>query len=206
MKQPGRLKLAPLIILAGGKSERFGSPKGLASVDGRSILSAHINSFVGNGSKVVIVIGHITTPYVKEIELLARKLQQTETVAINWVVNPCPENGPFSSLQTGLAEIGDFGAAGVFVLPVDTGVVPTELFTAIAAASDSGRLSVIPEFQGRGGHPVFLGAAMVKPIFDVDPVAGDGRLDVQLRQQKKGMVVRLPVAWSGILENRNTPN
>lgn len=205
MKRNNNEQSYPLIILAGGRSERYGSPKGLAAVGDRTLISAHLRSFFVSGRRAVVVLGHTTTPYIVELNSISVGLPQLLSGAIGWTINPKPDQGPFSSLQAGLKELGAAGSAGVFVLPVDTGVVDGEIFLALAAASGAGSWSVIPEFKSRGGHPVFLGKPMVKQVLGVDPLAQEGRLDVQLRMHGTDQVVRLPVTWPEVLENRNTP-
>ena len=98
-----------VILLAAGKSSRAGMPKGLIEVGGRPWVECQIEALRRAGiSKIIVVLGHHQEAY--EPVLRGRGV----TIA----VNPDPERGPFSSLQSGLGSL-DAGAVAAWVLPVD---------------------------------------------------------------------------------------
>ncbi len=205
MKQHAEKELPPVIILAGGRSERYGSPKGLAKVGNETLLSSHISSFAQVGSQIVVVLGYYTDPYIAEIERTKVVLANPH-VNVRYTVNKEYDLGPFSSIQCGLAELSVKALQGIFVQPVDTGIVNPHLFCELFNKSEQGTFSVIPEWQGKGGHPVFISADLTKRLPTLDPKSKSARLDLQLHAEPPGKVQRFPVADSLILENRNSPS
>jgi molybdopterin-guanine dinucleotide biosynthesis protein A len=204
MKQPAESYVPPLIILAGGRSERFGSPKGLALFEGESLIFSHILSYGPTGTAVIIVLGYYTTPYIAEIER-AKSQMSEKKIYIDYVINEKFDLGPFSSIQTGLTKLGALSANGVFIQPVDSGVVSSEIFESLYHMSQQGSFTVVPEFDGKGGHPVFVSKTQVTRLMSVDPCSEMARLDYQIRSEPSGQVKRIAVGSRAILENRNFP-
>ncbi len=205
MKQHIENDLPPVIILAGGRSVRFGSPKGLAKVRNETLLSSHISSYGQVGRQIVVVLGHYTDPYIIEIERIESSLANPH-LSIRYTINKEYDLGPFSSIQCGLADLSSEASRGVFIQPVDTGIVSPHLFNELFNKSENGTYSVIPECQGKGGHPVFVSAKLTMLIRSMDPKSEGARLDVLLHAESPGGVRRLQVADSMILENRNSPS
>ena len=203
MKQHAETELPPVIILAGGRSERYGSPKGLAKVGSETLLFSHISAYAQVGRQIMVVVGFYTEPYIAELERTKDQLAMPH-VNYEYTVNKAYDLGPLSSIQCGLAELSTAAKSGVFIQPVDTGIVEPSLFTELFSASENGTYSVIPEWQGKGGHPVFISAELTSRLLTLNPKSA--RLDVELRTPPEGMVRRLPVAHFGILENRNFPS
>jgi len=204
MKQPDNFILPPMIVLAGGRSERYGSPKGLAKASNVTLLHSHINSYSEFGNKIVVVLGYYTTPYILEIDQIKSKFREGE-IAIDYTVNENFALGPFSSIQAGLKSLGDNAANGVFIQPVDSGVVSGELYRSLFLTSDNDTFSVVPEWHLRGGHPVFISSSLAKRLLDVAPASELARLDFQLKLEPKSRFKRMAVNSSQILENRNFP-
>ena len=98
-----------LVILAAGKSSRFGSLKGFADYDGSPLLESaitlHLNNFEG---KTIIVFSNDSREYEEKLS--------SQFPEAHFEHNPKPEFGPFSSLQIGLNKTStDY----VMILPVD---------------------------------------------------------------------------------------
>jgi CTP:molybdopterin cytidylyltransferase MocA len=197
--------LPPVIILAGGRSERYGSPKGLAKVCNETLLFSHISTFAQVGTHCVVVLGFFTEPYLTEIERTNAHIGNSKFMA-EYTVNKTFDLGPFSSIQCGLAKLLLEARYGVFIQPVDNGIVPSSLYNQLFVASEHGKYSVIPEWQGKGGHPVFISADLTARLRTVDPLSEFARLDYQLRAEPIGKVRRLPTQNSDILVNKNLPN
>jgi CTP:molybdopterin cytidylyltransferase MocA len=199
--------MPPLIILAGGASARFGSPKGLARWHDRTLLAAHIFSYAGTGTDVIVVTGEHTEVYGTEIKLITSEVQQFgSNCSVRQVRNPDPDRGPFSSIQIGLTHLGQAAMRGVFIQPVDSGPVPAALFAEMAALSEGGALTVMPQFSGRGGHPVLLSCALACKCARQDWSHPQARLDFLLRDEPRERMVRLPVGAPGVLFNFNHPS
>lgn len=130
------------ILLAAGASRRMGSPKALLPW-GTGTFVQHLCSqldsldFAGRGI--------VTRPE------LADRLE------VDWPVwiNPQPDRGMVSSLQTALQFVHE-DCPWLLVCLVDQPAISRETFQLMAAqASDSGWSS--PVYQGRRGHPVVIG-------------------------------------------------
>ena len=82
------------------------------------------------------------------------------------VVNPEPGRGQFSSLQVGLQEVLSRGRDAAMITLVDRPPVRMEtietLELAFELAATHRKWAVIPEYQGKHGHPILLGREMLE--------------------------------------------
>jgi molybdenum cofactor cytidylyltransferase len=82
------------------------------------------------------------------------------------VVNPDPARGQFSSLRVGLQEVLNRGRDAAMVTLVDRTPVRMEtieiLESAFERATTRRKWAVIPEYQGKHGHPILLGREMME--------------------------------------------
>ena len=139
------------VVPAAGRSSRFGSMKLLALVDGRPLLDRTIASLLRAGiSRVIVVVAeHVNLE-------LVEALGDSRVLV---VVNPDPDRGMFSSIQTGLAHARSATADPariLMVLPADMPFVRSD--TVAALGVECGRLGrpVVPMHDGRHGHPIAL--------------------------------------------------
>ena len=113
----------PLILLAGGRSSRMGTPKGLVEYQGRPWLLEQLSRFAAaSGREAVIVLGYHQEQYFERIPWLrgAREEASVQSgLAVSVVVNKTPELGQFSSLQCALPFLLEGDWSGAFILPVD---------------------------------------------------------------------------------------
>ncbi len=165
----------PIIILAAGDSQRMGIPKGLLDYHGKPFLSYQIESLFEIGfTDIIVVSGKDTTLYQENIP----ELKKTTII-----VNPQPEKGPFSSIQSGLSGLGDKHQSGVFILPIDVPCPSKEVWDQLAGELSSSNANVsIPEFNGKRGHPVLLSDEFKKYL---QTCSSDSRLDFEIRKQKE---------------------
>ncbi len=135
------------VILAGGASRRMGSPKALLKLNGETFLDRAIGVYAGVCESVTVVLGH-------DAESL--RAQSTRAGLASFVVNPDPERGQLSSLQTGLAAIPE-GADAIAFCPVDYAAVrPETVRMLIATLAESRDVFAIPRYRGERGHPVLF--------------------------------------------------
>lgn len=129
------------IILAGGKSTRFGENKLLQNVFNLPLIKHTINSVPSFVDRIVIVTG---------------KYHQELKEALNGftlIENKDYEKGMFSSVLAGLKEIeGNF-----YVLPGDCPFVKAETFMKLM---DEDALICVPTYKGKHGHPVFFDSSL----------------------------------------------
>ena len=178
----------PFILLAAGRSERMGSPKGLLDFQGKPWLLAQVEAIRGQTEGLIrVVLG----PYQEPEGKLIRGIKDAQIA-----INPDPDRGSFSSLQVGLQDL----AGPVFLGPLDCPVAP--VLASLFAALQPGVEGVSPTYQGRGGHPVLLSAVLAANLRTLNPDHSDSRLDHQL---KAARARRLEVADPQVVLNLNTP-
>lgn len=141
------------VVLAAGRSRRAGVFKPAHRVAGRPLLQHAVAGLSPWCRLVVVVAGH------RHAEVAALVAGRP---GVRVVVNPDPDRGMFSSVQTGAAALGS-GPAGVFVLPADCPLVGAAAYRALRDTflAHGGQRPVIPTHGGRGGHPVLLPAAVL---------------------------------------------
>ena len=151
------------VILAAGESSRMGRDKALLpwppSSPQETFLSAAIRLFFPLVDEVLVVAG-------KNQAALA-PIVYANGAAL--VVNPEPERGQFSSLRVGLQEVLNRGRDAAMVTLVDrpppqraTLETLQATFERAAATTKTNRKwAVIPECQGKHGHPILLAREML---------------------------------------------
>jgi molybdenum cofactor cytidylyltransferase len=148
------------VILAAGDSSRMGRDKALlpwppSSVDD-TFLSAAIRLFFSHVDVVLVVTGKNETALAPIVYANGASL----------VVNPDPARGQFSSLRIGLHEVLNRGSDAAMVTLVDRPPVRVEtietLESAFERAAAKRKWAVIPEYQGKHGHPILLGREMLE--------------------------------------------
>jgi len=87
------------------------------------------------------------------------------------VINPDPDRGQLSSLQTALIEV-PASATGFLFIPVDCPTVEEHTVAAlIAEFRRQGTPFVIPKFEGKRGHPVCAAASTIVEFLALPPTA-----------------------------------
>jgi len=151
------------VILAAGESSRMGRDKALlpwprASVTtpAETFLSAAIRLFSSHVDIVLVVAGK------NEHELAPAVYAHGASL----VVNPDPVRGQFSSLQTGLHDVLNRGRDAAMITLVDRPPVRSETIETLDAAFEEalhrGKWAVVPEYQGKHGHPILAGREMIE--------------------------------------------
>jgi molybdenum cofactor cytidylyltransferase len=184
---------AEVIVLAAGRSSRMGEPKGLVPFRGRPWLLSQLDAIERAGGRVVLVLGADRELYRGALPDLDRRARV--------VFNDDPDRGPFSSLQCGLAAVPP--DAPVFVLPVDVPAASPAVWGALREAltgKGEGAGAAVPEYEGRGGHPVLLAPATAANL-RLRPATS--RLDAELTALP--LVIRVPVKDPAVRLNLNAP-
>jgi CTP:molybdopterin cytidylyltransferase MocA len=128
------------VILGAGASTRFGSPKQLARLGGRTLVEQVIATAQAAGLDPIVTVlpSDIDTP----------------TGAVG-VVNDDPAAGQSRSLRLGLAALDpDVGAAVILV--ADQPTIPLEALLAVVTEPDTGLPIVAAAADGRLGPPVMI--------------------------------------------------
>jgi molybdenum cofactor cytidylyltransferase len=136
------------IILAAGTASRAHTNKLLLVFKGRFLIAHAIDGMRPFVSHIYVVTGH----YHHEIEAaLANEPQVT------FIHNPDYEQGMFTSVQKGVAAIGE----DFFILPGDCPFVTGETYRRLANGKGPIR---VPTYQGRSGHPIYLLRRLKEPL------------------------------------------
>ena len=135
-----------IILLAGGRSQRFGSDKRRAILaDGQALLASTIETVQASGLPSLVCLGR--DDLVLETELL------TSQIACVRCQNS--SSGMGGTLADGIRARPP-SWRGVLVALADMPWIRPSTFTAIAASLMTGRI-VTPVYRGRRGHPVGFG-------------------------------------------------
>lgn len=133
------------VILAAGASSRMGSPKALLDYRGET--------FVG---RLVRVLSPVCDPVIVVLGYHAEKIRPAIDPRAIAVINPEPERGQLSSLQTALAELPE-GSEGFMFVPVDCPAAEPATVARVAEVfrgRDAAFHFVVPQYRGKHGHPV----------------------------------------------------
>lgn len=191
------------VILAAGDSSRMGRDKALlpwppvsANLPSRnSFLSSAIRLFAPQVDIVLVVAGRNAPQLAPVVYASGASL----------VVNPDPDRGQFSSLQTGLQAVLDHGRDAAMITLVDRPPVRPDtvqrLQEAFARAVLSYKWAVVPEYQGKHGHPVMAAREMIEAFLRA-PDSSNAR-DIEHAHQAQ--IEYLPIDDPWITTNVDTP-
>ena len=183
------------VILAAGASSRMGRDKALLPWLDGTFLSTAIRALQPLTDLVIVVAG----ANVADLEPVVN------ANAAFIVVNPNPERGQLSSLQTGLQEVLNRGRDAAIVTLVDRpapGLATIEQVKDALLAAGLGTWAAIPEYGGRHGHPIVIGREMIESFLTA-PVTASAR-EVEHAHQAK--ILYVPVTDALVVVNINTPD
>jgi len=203
-------KLIPLVILAGGRSSRMGTPKGLLTVEKKTWIESHLENYAKLGGKeVYLVLGHRKKEYLDGISWLKNALDEFHLtpygVQVKVVTNVNPDLGPFSSLQSAGRELDQrIDWRGVFVLPVDQFFPNQEVWDGLVKDAFDYEACVPRDvIEQKGGHPVFLSADYLRTLIEIPDGHFHARLDFQLRALPEDRIHFVEVSDSKTFTNVN---
>jgi molybdenum cofactor cytidylyltransferase len=192
------------VILAAGKSARMGQDKALlpwppvsslaAEPASTTFLSTAIRSLSFATDFVLVVAG-------KNQAALAPIVYAN---GASLVVNPDPDRGQFSSLQTGLQEVLNRGRDTAIITLVDRPPAAAATVQALRnffETSEEDIWAVIPEYAGRHGHPYIAGRELTEAFLRA-PASSNARAIVQ---QLQAHIRYVPVDDPAIAANINAP-
>ena len=158
--------VTPAVILAAGRSSRFGRAKALLTIapSGQTFVARLVTTFHAAGIDDVLVVGRAgDTPLSDAVNGASGR----------FVVNPDPDRGQLSSLVAALEAIDPDGVRGVIVTPVDMPLVAVSTIVAVRDAFLEASAPVArATYRGRHGHPVIFGVQVFDELRRADPGVG----------------------------------
>nr|WP_314483043.1 nucleotidyltransferase family protein [uncultured Pseudomonas sp.] len=183
------MKVAAL-VLAAGRSRRFGADKRRALLaDGRSLLAHSVER-----ARAVF----------EDVRVVVREDEGREDfdlgTACRWVVSPQAAAGMGHSLAAGVASLADSDAQAVAILLGDMPWIEAATFRYLAEAAQASTI-VLPRHAGQQGHPVIFGRAFWPAL---EQLGGDeGAKAVVQANRACCTVIEVPDA--GVLMDVDTP-
>jgi molybdenum cofactor cytidylyltransferase len=135
------------LVLAAGAGRRFGSPKQLATLDGRPLLE-HALAAMAAATRIdrtVVVLG----AHANEILARVERHGALAVICEDW------EEGQAASLRAGLAALDELVDAIVITLG-DQPAIDARAIDRVVAARGNRALALRAGYRGRPGHPVLL--------------------------------------------------
>lgn len=180
------------IILAAGASRRMGAPKALLEYAGETFLDRWIGLLAAHCNPVLVTLG-------TQAETIRGRLRRAAQA--QFVVNPAPQRGQFSSLQCALRAL-PAQAEGFLFTPVDYPAVRAETVAELIRVFLQERpLVLAPRCQGRSGHPVCCGRPLVAEML-AEPAESQARFVLRRHAEQ---IRYLEVEDPGVLEDADDP-
>ncbi|HEY0005490.1 MAG TPA: nucleotidyltransferase family protein [Pyrinomonadaceae bacterium] len=179
------------ILLAAGRSRRMGAFKPLLPFGEKTVAESCIEYLLDGGvESIVVVLGH------RAEELRGR----LEHLPVIFTLNPEAESEMSASIARGAVSLPARTAA-VLIALCDQPAIPPEVVSRLIEERErtGGRL-IVPEFEGRIGHPVLLDFDFREELLKLDARGGLR----SLFEKQKEEVVRVPVGSPYVARDMDT--
>lgn len=191
------------ILLAAGKSQRMSIPKGLLAYNNSYWILEQINRIAASSiGELYIGLGYHHQAYLKAIPFFAQAVSDFvayKNIQIRIVLNPNPQLGSFSSLQSILQEVPK--GKNLLISAVDIPLIGAEELQKIINCQNS---IVLPNYQGKNGHPIKLQAEFWNSLLGLDPHDAGSRLDLAIKKANPQHITQIAVNDPNLLLNLNT--
>lgn len=186
--------MIPGIVLAAGRSSRFGRPKALLPAGDRTFVSRILATLEAAGVAGAVVVGR------PDDEALRDEVERAGVFA-RMVTNPRADEGQLSSLLAGLAAADRPGVRAVLVTLVDLPLVQARTVRALIERARETQAPIVRlSCGGRHGHPVVFARATFDALRHADPNLGAKTV---LRVFEHA-IVTVEVTDAGIFEDVDT--
>src|SRR5437868_5524791 len=179
------------ILLAAGQSRRMGAFKPLLSFGGRTVIETCVDNLRAAGvDEIVVVVGH------RGAEVRAR-LQDGR---LRFAVNEAAGSEMSVSIARGVAQLPTDAQAVLLALGDQPAVTPDIIRRVIETREQTGARLVVPEYEGRGGHPVLIDLAYRDELLQLDAERGLRALFERHRPE----VQRVPISSPYVTRDMDT--
>lgn len=180
------------ILLAAGRSRRMGAFKPLLPFGAGTVARACVESLRGAGvGEIVVVVGH------RAGELRAALAR---VPGVRFALNDEAESEMGVSVARGVGALPG-GAGAVLVALVDQPAVPASAVEILCAARRrTGARLIVPEWEGRGGHPVLVDLGFREELLHLVPRKGLRALF----DAHRGEVLRVPAGSPFVARDMDT--
>lgn len=178
------------LLLAAGKGRRFGSDKRQAQLaDGQTLLAASVGNAQAQFPEVWVVIGAEDDPQALGLP-----------PSVQLVRAPRGGDGMGASLAAGVQALAGSGADALAVLLGDMPWIASATLARLQQAAGADSI-VMPQYQGRRGHPVLFGRQFWAALGQ----AGGDQGGRQVLQDNPHAWRLIEVSDAGVLRDVDTP-
>ncbi len=171
------------ILLAAGRSRRMGAFKPLLPFGSQTVAEACVNHLQDGGvQQVVVVIGH-------RAEELRERLSH---LRVSFAVNDEETSEMGVSIARGVERVPPDAGAMLVALCDQPMIPPAVIRFLIAEWRQTNAPLLVPEFEGRGGHPVLIDNRFRAELLQLDPARGLRSLFDAHRAQVRRVAVASP--------------
>lgn len=181
------------VLLAAGLSSRFGSPKAVAQIHGKILLTRQIEMLSSAGIEQIIVVLGAHAEQIKPFIAADSKIKA--------VFNEHYPQGQTSSVKAGISE----APAGndILLLPVDFPFILPETVVQLTEYFNKNVPNIlIPTYNQRKGHPPVFSHLLRDEILQLENSFGLN----EIIRHHQNEVQLLPVQDKGVLATFNTPD
>lgn len=188
----GSLSPVSGVILAAGRSSRFGSPKQLLVLNGRPLVRRIVDeALAASLAEVIVVVGSG-----------AQRVRAALTGAdVRIVENPDYAGGQSTSVRAGLGAVSRDSLGAMFMVSDQPGLTAALIDHLVAVFVRTGGPIVVPIFAGRKGSPVTFSRGLFPELFALEGDTG-GRPVIAAHRDD---VVAVPVDSDAPLRDIDTP-
>ena len=171
----------------------MGFPKALLEYRGRTFLQAILDATAALGLQRFVALGHDAD----------KVLVQHDLQGVTTVTNQEMAAGPIGSIRASIRAIESHPIDALLVWPVDFPHVAVDTAQALIDRfrKHDRPAIVIPEFEGRGGHPVVFGRSVFGELLSVSDSVG-AKAVVRADPER---VARISVSDCAVVDCLNTP-
>jgi molybdenum cofactor cytidylyltransferase len=162
------------IVLAAGASTRYGQPKQLLSVGGKTMLQHVVDVVLASSvDQTIIVLGHRADEIGASVW---QGLLTTTDKPADIVTNEEWEAGLSTSVQAGLRAIRPDVQAALFVLADQPAITPGIIVALLGRYQETGAPIVVPTYQGKRGNPALFDRSLFAELMKVRDDQGGRQL------------------------------